>query len=184
MHEEDIWSSWLREDEKEKQKLREKKKAFEIFCQEGDLESCGDTFWEDLLEEPENLSGCELVSGELVRVVLDVTDVLVSPSSVVTEFCDVSLLLWLEFCGTAVLSPKSVHIVVQRVEVRRLTSESASTFKKKDDAAYTCAKFVHLLCEGPGKVRRGRKRMECERKNSHREDETVFGKNLQCEVEG
>ena len=55
-----------------------------------------------------------------------------------------------------------------RDEVGRLTSESASAFKKKDDAAYTCAKFVHFLCEGPR-----RKRMECERKNNHREEETV-----------
>ena len=47
--------------------------AFDIFCQGRDLESCGDL--------------CELV-----RVVLDVTDVLVSPSSVVTELCDVSSL--------------------------------------------------------------------------------------------
>ena len=33
--------------------------------------------------------GRELVSGELVRVVLDVIDVLVSPSSVDTELCEV-----------------------------------------------------------------------------------------------
>ena len=57
-----------------------------------------------------------------------------------------------------------------RDEVRRLTCESASAFKKKDDAACTCAKFVHLLCEGPRKVRSGRKRMACERKNNHRKD--------------
>ena len=35
-------------------------------------------------------SGCELDSRARVRLVLDVTDVLVSPSSVVTELCDVS----------------------------------------------------------------------------------------------
>ena len=61
--------------------------AFEIFSQVGDLESCGDISWEDLLVEPDDLSDRELVSGELVRVVPDVTDVLVSPSSVVTELC-------------------------------------------------------------------------------------------------
>ena len=64
-------------------------KPFEICTQEGDVESCGDVSW-DLLEKPEDLSDCELDSGELVRVVPDVTDVLVSPSSVVTGWCDVS----------------------------------------------------------------------------------------------
>ena len=46
--------------------------------------------WRYFLEEPEDLSGREPVSGELVRVVPDVTDVPVSSSSVVTELCDVS----------------------------------------------------------------------------------------------
>ena len=43
----------------------------------------------DLLEKLDDLSECEPVSCALVRVVPDVTDVLVSPSSVVTVFCDV-----------------------------------------------------------------------------------------------
>ena len=54
------------------------------------MESCGDVSWEDLLEEPEDLSDREPLSCELVRVVPDVIDVPVSPSSVVTELCDVS----------------------------------------------------------------------------------------------
>ena len=61
-------------------------------------------------------------------------------------------LLWYRYAG--------------RDEVRRLTRESASDDEKKDDTAYTCAKFVHLPCEGTGKLRRGRQRMECERKNN------------------
>ena len=52
--------------------------AFEIFSQEGDLESCGDLSWEDLLEKHEVLSDCEADSCAHVRVVPDVTDVLVS----------------------------------------------------------------------------------------------------------
>ena len=40
------------------------------------------------LEEPEDLSDCERETRVEVTVVLDVTDVLVSPSSLVTEFCD------------------------------------------------------------------------------------------------
>ena len=63
-------------------------KAFEIFSQEGDLGSCGDLSWEDLLETPEDPSDREPDSCALARVVTVVTDVPVSPSSVVTEFCD------------------------------------------------------------------------------------------------
>ena len=56
------------------------------------MESFGDSSWGDPLEKLDDLSECELVSCALVRVVLDVTDVLFSLSSVVTEFCDVSSL--------------------------------------------------------------------------------------------
>ena len=67
--------------------------ALEFLSQRGDSESCGDVSWECLVEEPEDLSDREPVSCELVRVVPDVSDVvgvLVSPSSVVSELCDVS----------------------------------------------------------------------------------------------
>ena len=64
--------------------------AFNFFSQEGDVESCGDVSREDILDNPEDLSDCEPDSCAHVRVVPDVTDVLVSPSSVVTELCDVS----------------------------------------------------------------------------------------------
>ena len=128
MHEEDLWSSWPRENEKskeegkaeaegkgeekgEKRKRQEEKEenetgtvkrrceglvsveAFEFFAQKRDSESCGDVSWERLVEELEDLSDREPVPCELVRVVLDVSDVIdvfVSLSSVVTEFCDVS----------------------------------------------------------------------------------------------
>ena len=42
--------------------------------------------WRDLLEKPENLSDCEPETRVDVSVVPDVTDVLVSPSSEVSEF--------------------------------------------------------------------------------------------------
>ena len=139
------------------------------------------------MEEPEDLSGREPVPCELVRVVPDVIDVTVSPSSVVTEWCDVALCCsdW-EFVEPQSLSfPQKactlLYTYARRDEVRRLTSGSASAFKKKDDAAYTCAKFVHILCEGQRKVRRGRKRVECERMNNHRENKTVSGKKPQCQ---
>ena len=44
---------------------------------------------EDLLQKAEDLSDYELDARAQVHVVPDVTDVLVSPTSVVTEFCDV-----------------------------------------------------------------------------------------------
>ena len=62
--------------------------AFDIFSQGLDLESCVCLSWEDLLEKPEDFSDCELETWVDVSVVPDVTDVHVSPSSVVTEFCD------------------------------------------------------------------------------------------------
>ena len=55
---------------------------------------------------------CLIVSLILVRVV---PDVLVSPSSVVTEFCEVFSYCadWEDVIRSPFLSPKSVHIVVQ-----------------------------------------------------------------------
>ena len=56
------------------------------------MESYGDVSWEPLLGDPGDLSDCELASCELVRAVPGgsyLIDVLVSPSSVITELCDV-----------------------------------------------------------------------------------------------
>ena len=52
------------------------------------MESCGDLSWEDLLDMPEDLSGRESEAWVVAPVMPDVTDVPVSASSVVTEFCD------------------------------------------------------------------------------------------------
>ena len=77
-----------------------------------------------------------------MRVVLDVT-VLVSFSSVVTEFCDVlSLCSDREFVEpqSFSLSQKACTLCykyARRDEIRRLTSESVSDIEKKDDATYT-----------------------------------------------
>ena len=89
--------------------------TLENFGQERDLASCGDFSWGDPLEKLENWSDRELVSCERVRVVPDVTDVAVSPSSVVTEFCHVSSCCSdCEFVEPQFFSftKKSVHIVV------------------------------------------------------------------------
>ena len=90
-------------------------KAFDIFSQGRDLESCGDFSWEHFLEESEDLSGREPVSCELVRVVPDVIDVLVSLrlwSLSCVMFLPVAMIgnLWNR---SPFLSPKSAHIVVQ-----------------------------------------------------------------------
>ena len=67
-------------------------KPRKFYSQGGDLESSGDLSWEDLLDKPEDLSDRESEACEVVPVVPDVTVVLVSPSSVVTECSgDVSL---------------------------------------------------------------------------------------------
>ena len=78
------------------------------------MESCGDLFWEDLLEKHEDVSDFELGSCAHVLVVLDV---LVSPSSVVIECCDVrffrvALIGKMLYLLSFSLSPKSEHIVV------------------------------------------------------------------------
>ena len=75
------------------------------------MESCRDVSWEDLLDNPEGLSDCELDSCAHVRVVLDVIDVLVSSSSVFAELCDVSPWCsdWEFVNRSPFLSPISVH---------------------------------------------------------------------------
>ena len=94
------------------------------------------------LGKPADLSDREPDSCELVRVVSDVIDVLVSLSSVVTELCDIPPCCSDGEFGTAILFFLSkactlLYTHAGRDEVRRLTSDSASDFKKKDDATYT-----------------------------------------------
>ena len=57
------------------------------------MESCGGLSWRELLGKHEDLSDFELDKSAHVCVVLDVIDVLGSPSSVVTEFCQFFQLL-------------------------------------------------------------------------------------------
>ena len=63
--------------------------AFEIFSQGRDLGSWDDLSGVDLWDKPEDLSDCEPNACALVRAVPGVTDVLVFPSSVVTECCEI-----------------------------------------------------------------------------------------------
>ena len=103
------------------------------------------------MERHEDLSDCELDSCAHVRVVLDVTDVLVSPSSAVTEFCDVSLSCSdLEF-----VEPQSFSFSKMRAHCCTSTQEEmryeGSQVKappdneKKNDTTCTCAKFVRFF---------------------------------------
>ena len=66
------------------------------------------------MENPEDLSDFEFDTNAQVRVVPDVTDVLVSPSSVVTEFRDGFWrgLEWEDVVRQSI-SPQSEHIVVE-----------------------------------------------------------------------
>ena len=119
------------------------------------------------MEKHDDLSGCELVSCGLV-VVLDVTDVLVSPSSVVTEFCDGSSLC----ADREFVEPQSFSFSILRAHCCTDTQEEMRyegspvkappiTRRRMTPPApmqNSCTSF-----EGAGKVRRGRQMMECER---------------------
>ena len=103
------------------------------------------------MDKPEDLSDRESEARVFVPVVPYVTDVLVSPSSVVTECCESFLPLHgVRICGTAVLFflQKACTLLdsyAGRDEVRRTASESASAILKKNDAANTIAKFVLII---------------------------------------
>ena len=95
------------------------------------------------------------VDVSVVPDVLDVLDVPVSPSSVANEFCD-----GFSFCSdwecvepqSFSFSPKACSLLesyAARDEVRRLTSESASAIKKKNDAAH-CKIRIHRLKTSKG----------------------------------
>ena len=109
--------------------------ASEYFGQGRDLESDEDLSREDPLDEFKSWSGCEPDARARVRMVPDVTDVPVSPSSVVTELCDVSSCCsdW-EF-----VEPKSFSFSKKagldsyagRDEVRRLTSSPKMVRKER-----------------------------------------------------
>ena len=69
----------------------------------------------DPSQKAEDLSDYELDTRAQVHVVSDVTDVLVSPTCVVTEFCDGFrvALIGKMLNHSPFLSPKSEHIVLQ-----------------------------------------------------------------------
>ena len=99
------------------------------------------------MEKLDDLSEGELVSCELVRVVADVTDVLVSPSFVVTEFVmfPPCALIWnLLNRSSFSSSQKRSHCGTDTQEEMRYEGSPV----KAPDTAYTYAKFVHLFLRG------------------------------------
>ena len=156
--------------------------AFEIFSQGGDLESCGGLSWEDFVEKLEDLSDCEPDTRAHVRVVPDVTDVPVSSSSVITEFCEVlsccsdwgdvdpqsfSFLKKRAHCCTStqeVMRYESSQVKAPPMSRRRMTPPAPLP---NSDASFE---------RGAEAFRSGRPDVECEGKNDRCKNETVSGK--------
>ena len=135
------------------------------------------------LEEFENWSDCELDSCARVRVVPDVIDVLVSPSSVVTEFCDVS-----SMCSDgkfvepqSFFSPKSVHDTQEETRYEGSPVKAPPLSRRRMTPPTLVKNSYPLFERRAGALRCGRLGMECEGKNAHSEDKTVSGKKPQCE---
>ena len=88
------------------------------------------------MEKPEDLSDCELETRVEVSVVLDVTDVLVSPASVVTEFVIVFRSDWdLVEPQSFSFLPKAcslLYFYAGRDEVRKLTSEKRLRYVEEE----------------------------------------------------
>ena len=133
------------------------------------------------MDNPHDLSDCELDSGARVRLVLDVTDVPVSPSSV----CDVSP------CSSdwEFVEPQSFSFSQKRTHWGTDTQEKmrhkGSPMKAHPlsrrrvtpptplQNSYTSFVRNHGRCEeGEDGMR--------ERKNTYREHKTVSGKKFQC----
>ena len=110
----------------------------------------------------------------------------VSPSSVVTEFCDVFSCSsdWEDVVPQPFsFSKKCAHCCTSTQEEMRYEGSQgkASPMTRRRMIAHTSAKFVRLPSRGAGELRSGRPGMECEGKNDHDEDKTVSGKKAQCE---
>ena len=123
-------------------------------------------------------------------MVPDVTDVLVSPSSVFTEFCDVSSMCfdW-DFVEPqfSLFSKKRAHCCTSTQEEIRYEgspvkapplSRRRMTPPTPMQNSYTSFEREQGSYEWEGR------RWERERMNNHRKGETAFGKKLQCEGEG
>ena len=152
--------------------------AFVILSQGRDLERCGDLSWEDLLDKTQDLSELEWEAWVFVP---EVTDVPVSPSSVVTEFCDGSSCCsdWDFVEPQSLFSKKRAHscTVTQEgtwFEEPQVTAPPLSRRRIRPPTPLqkSCSSFQ----EEQGEFRSGRPDAECERQNDHCKDETVPGR--------
>ena len=146
------------------------------------------------MKEPEDLFDCEPASCELVRAVpggSDVTDVLVSPSSVITELCDVSPCRSdREFVEpqSFSFSEKRAHCCTDtreemRYEVSTVITPPLSRRRMTPPTpvqnSYTSLVRDHGRYEEKGRGWNARERII-----NHREDKTDSGKKFQCGGEG
>ena len=106
------------------------------------------------MDKPEDLSDRKSEVWVDVSMVLDVTDVPVSPSSVVKEFCDgFSCCSDSEFVEpqSFSFSQKACSLLHSCAGEKRYESthvKNASTIWKKNDAAHAAAKFVFIVIRG------------------------------------
>ena len=124
--------------------------AFEIFSQ-GEMSESGGNCWCDLWDDSCGVSDCDSGTGTSVLLLLVVTDVTVSPSSVVTEVCDGFSL----GSDGELVEPQSFSFSQKacslldsyagRDEVRKFISKNASAVWKKNDAAYTTTKLAFIV---------------------------------------
>ena len=132
---------------------------------------CGGLSWGDLLERPEDLSDFEPDFRAQVRVVLGVIDVLVFPSSVVTEFCD----------GFSCYSDWEDLAPKEEVRYESSQVKAPPSSKGRMMPPTPLQNSNDTFEEDQGAFCGGRSDVECERKNDNRKNETVFRRKLQCE---
>ena len=118
---------------------------------------------EDLLDKPGDLSDRESEAGVVVLVVPDVTDVPVSPASVVTEFCVVS-----SFCSDwGLVVPKSFSFSKKRAHCGAVTQEEVRFESSQVKAPPLSrrrmmpAKFVCIVSREAGALRGETPDLEC-----------------------
>ena len=141
--------------------------AFEILCQERDLESCGDLSWKDFLDETEDLSDRESA---------------VSPSSVVTEFCD-----GFSCCSDwDFVEPQSFSFSKKRAHSCTVTQEEIRFEEPQGKAPLFSRRRMRPPAplqnsyssfeEEQGNFEVVRPDVECERQNDHSKDKAVPGR--------
>ena len=162
-------------------------KLFEIFSQGRDFESCGGLPGRDLVERPEDLPDCELDTRAHVHVMLDVTDVLVSTSSVVIELCDAFSC----YSGWEDVVPQSFSFSKKRAHCCRSTQEEMRYESSQVKARPLSRSRVmpptplqnsnDTFEEEQGRFAVENQMWSAKERTTIAKNETVFGRRLQCE---